>query len=330
MTPLRGKLHYDSLHRLADTAPILARSAEAFIGYNEQMYEKARSSKIIIPVLGIFCLFIDGRVWGQQGTFAGNAQHTAQFSAAAQPLNRVRWAATNDLSVGDFAHYGAPLITASNTVLLPVTITGGFKINALDGATGRLKYTLGTDYVLPSYHWEPVYQPVLASGNSGPRLYYAGAGGTVYFVENPDSETPGAPVQRCFYTNLNFYSSNSTAFNNTVFINTPITADMNGVIFFGFRVEGGTAPAPLNTTNSGFARIDASGQATYVLPGAAAGDSLIYRDSHNCAPALSNDGSTLYVAVKGPDAFYAYLLGLDSTTLATKYRVLFRNRRNAT
>jgi hypothetical protein len=37
---------------------------------------------------------------------------------------------------------------------------------------------------------------------------------------------------------------------------------------------------------------------------------------------LSNDGATLYVPVKSPTTgFYAYLLGLDATNLATKYKV---------
>ena len=48
--------------------------------------------------------------------------------------------------------------------------------------------------------------------------------------------------------------------------------------------------------------------------------------SHNLAPALSNDGSTLYVVVKG--ATNNYLLGFGSTTLATKYSVILRDPRN--
>jgi len=113
-----------------------------------------------------------------------------------------------------------------------------------------------------------------------------------------------------------------------VFINTPITADSNGNIFFGFRVQG-TAPAPLNTTQSGFARIDPNGNASYVLAGSAAADAAIQFDSHNSAPALSNDGSTLYVVVKsGSTEYYGYLLGLDAVTLATKYKVLLKDPRN--
>lgn len=90
-----------------------------------------------------------------------------------------------------------------------------------------------------------------------------------------------------------------------------------------------TAPAPLSTTQSGFARIDPSGNATYVLAGAAANDANIGRDSHNSAPTLSNDQSTLYVVVKGASTeTYGYLLGLNSTTLATKFKVMLKDPRN--
>jgi hypothetical protein len=69
----------------------------------------------------------------------------------------------------------------------------------------------------------------------------AGAGGTVFYVDNPDSDLPGAPVRQCFYTNLAGYTSNAAVFNTTVLVNTPLTTDTNGVIFFGFRVPEGHA-----------------------------------------------------------------------------------------
>jgi len=118
-----------------------------------------------------------------------------------------------------------------------------------------------------------------------------------------------------------------SAFNTSVFVNTPITADSNGNIFFGFRVQG-IAPAPLNTAQSGFARIDSNGNATYVLAGTAANDVQIERDSHNVAPALSNDETTVYVVAKwATNARYCYLLGLNATTLQTKYSVFLRDPR---
>jgi hypothetical protein len=266
----------------------------------------------------------------QSATFAGTAQHTSQYSSPAQHLSRVRWRSPIDLrSTSALSHYGAPLVTPSNTVITAVlTASNSFEIKAFEGETGTQKYTLTTDYILPNHSWVPVYQAVLAEGPFGTRLYYAGAGGTVYYVDDPDGNNPSIPVQQCFYTELGNYLTNLTGFTNTVFINTPITASTNGVIYFGFRIQG-TAHAPLSTNQSGFARIDPYGNSTYVLAATAANDPQIGRDSHNCAPALSHDGSTLYVVVKSfTTSSYAYLLGLDSGTLATKYSVQLKDPRN--
>src|SRR4051794_19217156 len=62
-------------------------------------------------------------------TFGGNAQHTAIYDATAQNLNAIHWQADIDLNnSGAFAHYGAPLISAANTVFVPVkTATNGFQ-----------------------------------------------------------------------------------------------------------------------------------------------------------------------------------------------------------
>jgi hypothetical protein len=263
-------------------------------------------------------------------TFAGNAQHTAVYSATAQDLNAIHWSTVIDLNPsGAFAHYGSPLLTSGNTIVVPVkTASDGFELKVLNAVDGSAKYSLATDYLLPSHGWIPVYQPALAKSSFGTRLYYPGAGGTIYSIDAPDSISHGAPVRQVFYTTLADYQANAAGFNSTVFINTPLTPDGNGNIFFGFRVQG-TAPAPLSTTESGFARIDPSGNATYVLAGTAAGDANISYDTHNSAPALSNDQATLYVVVKSASTDnYAYLLGLDATTLATKFRVFLKDPQN--
>jgi hypothetical protein len=263
---------------------------------------------------------------GSVPSFAGNAQHTAVYQPTVPTLNRIRWSKTIDFNNVAFVHYGAPLVTAANTVLAPVKIAGdAFRVDAFDGATGTAKYSLATDYILPSHNWIPVYNPCISSGALGTRLYYAGAGGTVYHIDNPDSLTPGPPVQEAFYGLAN-YLATPAAYNSSVFINTPLTPDNNGNIFFGFRVQG-TAPAPLNTTQSGFARIDRNGNGTYILAGAAANDASMNRDSHNSAPAVSNDEATVYVVVKSTLNATSYLLGLDSTTLAPKYRVSLKDPR---
>src|ERR1043165_3881069 len=68
---------------------------------------------------------------GSVPSFAGNAQHTANYSPTVPNLNRIRWSTTIDFNFnsGDLAHYGAPLITAANTVLAPVKIANnGFRV----------------------------------------------------------------------------------------------------------------------------------------------------------------------------------------------------------
>jgi hypothetical protein len=288
------------------------------------------------PRLFIACLVcLSSLGWrtavAQVPTFAGNAQHTSNYAVPAQSLNTIKWSTSIDFNNITSAHYGAPLITASNTVLVPVkTATDGFRVDAFNGNNGTLKYITGTDYILPAHTWVPVYNPCITTGPFGTRMYYAGAGGTIWHIDNPDSNTPGAPVREVFYTSLANYNANAAAYNNTIFVNSPLTADAAGNIYFGFRVQG-TAPTPLNTTQSGIARIDANGNGTYVLAATAANDPLASLVSHNIAPALSNDSSTLYVVVKSPvSANFGYLLGLNPTTLATKYSVHLKDPRNGT
>src|SRR3954466_11418077 len=297
-------------------------------------------------VAPVFILWAGGRAVdlappaGSVPTFAGNPQHTAVYQPAAVNLNRIKWSTTIDFNnTGSLAHYGAPLITAANTILVPVKIaatptptpptqpTDAFRVDAFDGVSGTPKYSVTTDYRLPTHNWIPVYNPCLGTGAFGTRLYYAGAGGTLFHIDDPDSAAHGAPVREVFYTTVANYQANAAAYNSTVFINTPLTADSKGNIYFGFRVQG-TAPAPLNTTQSGFARIGPNGNATYVLAGTAANDANITRDSHNSAPALSNDEATVYVVAKSTNGGLSYLLGLDSTTLLMKYRVQLKDPRS--
>jgi uncharacterized repeat protein (TIGR01451 family) len=280
-------------------------------------------------------------------TFGGNAQHTSLYAGPSQDMNQVIWKTPVDLNpqyVGsDLAgiHYGAPLVTAANTVIVPVKtgVSGGFRIDFFSGdnggastigGSGAARFSLATDYILPplpSGTWIPSYSPTLASdGAGGTRLYYAGAGGTIYYINNPDSSTVPTPVQEAFF-GLASYQANQSGFNANVFIDTPITADSKGDIFFGFRAAG-VAPTPLNT-NGGYARIDPNGNGTFVPANFASPNSIDLYDSPNAAPALSNDESTVYVVVKGAGNFTApYLLGLDSTTLVTKYATALMDPRN--
>ena len=107
-----------------------------------------------------------------QTTFGGNAQHTGVFTPAAQALNVIKWQTTIDFNnTGALAHYGSPVISANNTVLVPVKISTGFRVDAFDGGTGAFKYTVNTDYLMPAHNWILPYNICIV----GTRLYFAGA-----------------------------------------------------------------------------------------------------------------------------------------------------------
>jgi hypothetical protein len=252
------------------------------------------------------------------GSYGGNAQHTALSSVASQPLNRIRWHAPVDLdarySGADLlVHYGSPLLTQANTVIMPVKLrsVNGFRIYARRGSDGSLLWRQSTNYRLPPHGWTPTFSPVLTPTG---KLWFPAGGGAVYYRTAIDAR--GAGKRQVVFYGADNYRQSRRAYLTHVFINTPLTTDSAGNVFFGFQVTGAT---PLNL-RGGIARIADDGTATWVAASTAAADSGITKVAHNCAPALSNDGSTLYVAVSngnGSGAASGYLLALNSQTLAT-------------
>ncbi len=107
-------------------------------------------------------------------------------------------------------------------------------------------------------------------------------------------------------------------------INTPITSDRYGNVFFGFQVTG-TTPAGLQ---SGIARIATDGTGTWIAATTAAADAGIQKVAMNCAPALSNDHKTLYIAVSQGNFSAGYLVALDSRTLAPTAKVRLKDAFN--
>src|SRR5581483_3715120 len=104
-------------------------------------------------------------------------------------------------------------------------------------------------------------------------------------------------------------------------INTPITADAKGNIYFGFLVLGLT-PVPLQ---SGLARISADGTGSWVSAANAAHDPQITGVNMCSAPALSHDESMVYVGVDNPLSEFGYLLSLNSQTLHTNAKVRLKD-----
>jgi uncharacterized protein (TIGR03437 family) len=244
--------------------------------------------------------------------YARDDRHTALSLNQSQPLNQIHWSTPVDLAPqytgGElYIHYGSPLVTAGNTVIVPVKTgaSGGFRVDAHSGANGELQWSLTSDYVLPPHNWIPEFDPIMTPAS---RIYFPGAGGTVYYRDAPDSAT-GAQGQIAFY-GLSNYQADPQPYAASVMINTPITSDSQGNIYFGFVVTEAT-PVPLQ---SGMARISASGQGIWISAAEASGDATITEVAQNCAPAINESNGTLYIAVSDNGA-YGYLLALNSVTL---------------
>jgi len=281
-------------------------------------------SLIAVAIIAAFSTAAAAQEYLWQG-YAENPQHTTLSAVASQPLSAIRWTTNENLDPqysGDelLIHYGSPMLTAGNLAVIPVktTASGGFELQGLVGSTGAAAWTLTSDYVVPPVgSWFPPYSPTLTNGGL---IYYAGAGGSIY-RSNTGSAGAVAP------TRLNFYGGSITAPPDShIYIDTPITADAAGDIYFGYMVSG-TPSSSLGAAtiaalgSGGIARISASGVATFVSASAASGDSTMQKAVENCAPAVTPDGSSVYIAINSGTNGNGYLLKLDSATLATEGKV---------
>jgi hypothetical protein len=155
-------------------------------------------------------------------------------------------------------------------------------------------------------------------------VYAPGAGGKVYFRDSVDDASATAPaVQTAVFYGANVYQGAQAELNAAVMISTPITVDAAGNAWFGFFVTTANSAG----LTSGVARLSATGTGSWQPASTLAGDATIDRVAMNSAPALSADGTTLYVAVANPQNT-GYLLALDSATLVRTARVQLTDPRS--
>ncbi|MES2757960.1 MAG: hypothetical protein V4693_11345 [Pseudomonadota bacterium] len=256
---------------------------------------------------------VNGPAWLSYG---GDAQHTALAGIKTQELARIVWQTPVDVapqytSQGYLlVHYGSPVITSKNTVVIPVkrAVAKSYRVEARSGGNGALAWSMDSDYVFPAHNWTPAYNVTLTKAN---RVVMPGAGGKVFYRDDADS--PTAATNSLVFYGKAAYTANQSGFDASVHINTPITADNQGNLFFGYVATAGN-PGGLV---SGIARIGADGTGSWVSAESAAGDSGITKPAMGAAPAISSDQKTVYVVVKG-NGIEGQLLALDSTTLARK------------
>lgn len=245
------------------------------------------------------------RADGWQG-YANDPQHTADSSTPADPLNSIKWSTNVDLSLphpttGDvYVHYASPMVTAGNTVIVPVRNADGssFQVDAFNGATGAPMWNVSTDYTSPASSWVPPYPATLAPSG---RLYYAGNGGTIYYRDSTDSPG-GATGQIAFYGNAT-YQANQQIFNADLKVDTPLTSDAAGNVYFGFQATGNLTDSSGRTIQSGIAKIAANGTTSWVATPSPV--------SLNAALAVSNNGNSIYALTTNS------LIQLSAANLAT-------------
>jgi hypothetical protein len=232
-----------------------------------------------------------GAAWSD---FGHDAQHSGLSDVASRALDRIRWQTPEDTNFSLSTHEGSPVITPANTVIVPVHTSSGYRLEGHRGSDGALLWTQATDYFGPNF------APVLTPQG---RLYFPGAGGTVYYCDNPDARGATTTGQLAFYGIGDYTHDLDTA----IQISTPMTVDRNGTLYFGFTADRN----PLNL-QSGIARMDVNGNGTWIAASTASGDSSVTQVMFNCGPALSDDGHALYVATFGS---IDYLVSLNTTTL---------------
>lgn len=254
-------------------------------------------------------------------SYGGNAQHQAQTRIATQPLQRIVWSTPVDLAppyrAGGFLliHYGTPVISGGNTVLVPVKTTsvGDFEVQARKASDGSLLWTLKSDYLLPASSWTPSWN--IALDVKG-RLFAPAAGGRLLIRDGVDSAS-GTVQTLAFYGNAAF-EADSANYRDKLRINTPLTLDGQGTVFFGFSAKAG-APGGLK---GGIVRLAADGTSIWKSAAELSSDAAMFQTAMNAAPALSLDEKTLYIAVNSDPAISSmqtgYLLALDASTLALK------------
>jgi hypothetical protein len=263
-----------------------------------------------------------------------DAQHTSLSGAAARVPTQIRWSTPVDLNPeysGNelLTHYGSPMITRSNTVLVPVkvgtTATGisfeiqAFRSSSSSGSSPTPLWSYASDppYSLPpGYNWIPSWGPTLKPLDKA--VVFPGAGGTVWVRSFPDSAT-GTFTQYAFYGLAN-YNMNPDGFNAAIQICTPITCDSAGNLYFGYVTNGATVAGL--TIPSGVARLSNTFSGSYVAAASLSGSSTYNRIVYNCAPAVSTDGTRVYVAVNdGYDTSGGYLCSANTANMMENGRV---------
>lgn len=267
--------------------------------------------------------------------YGGNPQHTGMFVGTSQTATTVKWQTPLDDNRAYYGgevliHYAAPMVTPANNVVIgyryTTSVSGNqnydnWKVVGHSGANGNTLWSLNTDYsaalIFPN-DWTTVFPITLFQSGAGSNIRgvaAAGAAGSVMVRASADAASSTA-VRYIFYTTLADFNRNKASY-QPVKINTPITADASGNLYFGYEV---TASVPSNLAklgSGGIAKVNAHTGASIFMPvGSMNVDSSLSRPAMNASPALTVDGQYIYVALSGGNPFLVKLKTKDLSTVA--------------
>ena len=187
--------------------------------------------------------------------------------------------------------------------------TIGFRIEGHRGTDGALIWKVTSDYQLPTsgWGWIPPWGPSLRASDES--VVFPAAGGTVYVRSNPDAAT-GSLTRIAFFGDAN-YKKNRAAFNQAIQICTPITSDSSGNLYFGYVSTGAPCPVTRMAFPAGWRELSNSGTGSFVSAVSLSSNGNYPVMAYNSAPAISNDGSNVYVAVNQGYYSSGYLCRAD-------------------
>src|ERR1700733_15945560 len=136
---------------------------------NKPAQPREMFSAILFAVCLAMCVYaLAASAAAQTGawlTHSHDEQHTGLPTVQSQTLDAIHWHVPVDLNPPQgeiLIHYGSPLVTAANTVIVPVkTGSNSFRVEGRNGATGERLWMQKTDWQAPQASFVPGLGPAL-------------------------------------------------------------------------------------------------------------------------------------------------------------------------
>ena len=272
-------------------------------------------------------------------TFGRDNQHTSSSPVGAQRMERERFSVDLSDCSSFQQHFGAPLITANNIVVIPIhgaSCSRGQHVMRAYDVSGNVIWSMNSDFLHPpklaGAGWVPQYQPVLF-GEPGPtqRVYFAGPGGTIRWRDNLDQPSPiTSGIVR--YMGAQQYQDFEQQYIDTHFVNSGLMVH-DGALFYSVRIRSRLEyPNLPQGSFSILVRVDVPTHSAAIVRDGPfiGGDNRFQRFPNQFTPAVSNDGLLVYWTVSNDSSNGPVrIVALNTTDLSVVHRAEVRDPRDS-